>query len=98
MGINEIDRRLLMEHQRGLTREEIKKIKVTVIGIDNINTFRDIGSCAICLNEFKNKEKTKVLICSHAFHDKCIETWLYRARDCPLCKRNALPEDSLVNE
>lgn len=60
--------------------------------------YRERGSCVICLNDFKIKDKAKELICTHAFHERCIDNWLTRARECPLCKRNAIAEDSLVNE
>jgi len=95
-GVN-LDQRLI-DRAKGLTREQISKMQVTVLNYDNIQEYREIATCAICLNDFKIKDKTKKLICAHAFHDKCIDNWLTRARECPLCKRNAIAEDSLANE
>ncbi len=96
-GAANFDQRL-MDRSKGLTREQIAKMRVTVLGYDNMAEYRERGACVICLNDFKVKDKTKELICTHAFHERCIDNWLTRARECPLCKRNAIAEDSLVNE
>lgn len=43
--------------------------------------------CAVCLGEFSNSDKLKLLPdCSHAFHIHCIETWLMSNSTCPLCR------------
>ncbi|GMH10690.1 hypothetical protein Nepgr_012531 [Nepenthes gracilis] len=43
--------------------------------------------CAVCLCEFYEKDKLKLLpLCSHAFHINCIDTWLLSNSTCPLCR------------
>ncbi|KAJ3682520.1 hypothetical protein LUZ60_015093 [Juncus effusus] len=43
--------------------------------------------CTICLNEFQVEEKLRLLPnCSHAFHIDCVDTWLQRNTNCPLCR------------
>ncbi|CAI9301708.1 hypothetical protein Lser_V15G42971 [Lactuca serriola] len=43
--------------------------------------------CVICLEEFKKKEKIRVLVsCQHPFHGHCIITWLFVKRSCPICR------------
>jgi hypothetical protein len=43
--------------------------------------------CAICLDEFENNEKVRVLPCKHRFHQDCLVPWLTeRHSSCPLCK------------
>ncbi|KAI3984787.1 hypothetical protein MKX01_039404 [Papaver californicum] len=43
--------------------------------------------CAVCLNEFQEQEKLRVLpSCSHAFHIDCIDIWLQKNDNCPLCR------------
>ncbi|MCL7041381.1 hypothetical protein MKW94_028743 [Papaver nudicaule] len=45
--------------------------------------------CAVCLNEFQEQEKLRVLpSCSHAFHIDCIDIWLQKNDNCPLCRSN----------
>jgi len=45
--------------------------------------------CPICLNVLKTGEKVRQLDhCGHTFHRSCIDLWLLRRADCPLCKRS----------
>jgi len=46
------------------------------------------GECSICLNEFVQGDTVRNLgVCKHSFHKSCIDLWLLRRADCPLCKR-----------
>jgi hypothetical protein len=45
--------------------------------------------CPICLHSFKQGDTLRQLdVCGHLFHRSCIDLWLLRSADCPLCKRN----------
>jgi E3 ubiquitin-protein ligase ATL10/75/76/77/78 len=44
--------------------------------------------CAICLGEFADGEKVRVLPrCGHAFHVPCVDAWLLSRGSCPTCRR-----------
>lgn len=43
--------------------------------------------CSICLNDMLPSDSVRRLPCGHAFHCSCIDLWLLRCADCPLCKR-----------
>jgi len=44
--------------------------------------------CPICLNGLKCGDNVRQLgPCGHTFHRSCIDLWLLRRADCPLCKR-----------
>lgn len=46
--------------------------------------------CAICLNTLNTGESVRHLVsCGHTFHRPCIDLWLLRSAECPLCKRSA---------
>lgn len=47
------------------------------------------ADCSVCLSEFQEDENLRLLPkCSHAFHVKCIDTWLRSHSNCPLCRAN----------
>ncbi|KAK4374506.1 hypothetical protein RND71_005183 [Anisodus tanguticus] len=46
-----------------------------------------VRDCAICLEEFKEGEFCRKLPdCGHLFHVKCVDSWLIRVLNCPVCR------------
>mmetsp|Transcript_70905 Transcript_70905/g.198848 ORF Transcript_70905/g.198848 Transcript_70905/m.198848 type:complete len:273 (+) Transcript_70905:128-946(+) len=45
------------------------------------------AECSICLGDIRAGDALRRLGCGHAFHRPCIDLWLLRRADCPLCKR-----------
>jgi len=49
------------------------------------------ASCPICLENFEEKTKIKLLPCDHGFHKGCIEPWIADNKDsCPICRQTVL--------
>jgi len=69
---------------KGLSSEEIASLPSntweTVSGEDEV--------CSICVDSFETGDYVRSLsACGHTFHQSCIDLWLLRQADCPLCKR-----------
>ena len=68
----------------GITDESFEAIQTV--------TASEVGltdqQCAICMGDFAESERLKVLPCSelHAFHEECIQQWLSKQSSCPLCR------------
>lgn len=53
-------------------------------------------SCPICLNVFERDDVitwSKELRCQHAYHADCLNPWLMKNDDCPICRTNLILED-----
>ncbi|KAF7260694.1 hypothetical protein EG68_02242 [Paragonimus skrjabini miyazakii] len=45
-------------------------------------------TCPICLKDYKERDKLRLLPCHRAFHIECIDPWLLRnRRRCPVCNQ-----------
>lgn len=50
-------------------------------------TQETVLQCAVCLSEFEDGEKGRVLPkCEHAFHIDCVDIWFHTHSNCPLCR------------
>ena len=42
--------------------------------------------CSVCLCEFEENNNVRMSICHHIFHASCLESWLSKHENCPLCR------------
>ncbi|KAL0911505.1 hypothetical protein M5K25_019653 [Dendrobium thyrsiflorum] len=49
------------------------------------------GECSVCLSELVDGDEVRRLpACKHVYHVGCIDAWLLRHDNCPLCRAEAL--------
>eukprot|EP00828_Plagiopyla_frontata_P010119 TRINITY_DN15303_c0_g1_i1.p4 TRINITY_DN15303_c0_g1~~TRINITY_DN15303_c0_g1_i1.p4 ORF type:complete len:108 (+),score=17.60 TRINITY_DN15303_c0_g1_i1:498-821(+) len=72
---------------KGLTEEEIDKIP-TVEYSPNEQFDQDI--CAVCQCQWEQGDLLKTLHCNHNYHAQCIDEWLKKNKNCPVCKQDAI--------
>ncbi|XP_049387762.1 RING-H2 finger protein ATL16-like [Solanum stenotomum] len=81
---------------RGLDESVIRSIPVFKYKKREENS-RIHSECAVCLNEFQENEKLRVIPnCAHIFHIDCIDVWLQNNANCPLC-RNSISSCTTIN-
>ncbi|CAH8832903.1 unnamed protein product [Trichobilharzia szidati] len=71
-------------HRFCLPVSELNKIPESVFDKNSCQ----YETCAICLEDYKDGEKLRILPCKHAYHSKCVDPWLVKRRSCcPICKK-----------
>lgn len=75
----------------GLADEKVSECvkEVVCCSSDHTQMDQDDGSCAICLEDYRDKEALGILKCRHDFHAGCIKKWLQTKNSCPVCKAAA---------
>ncbi|KAG8370399.1 hypothetical protein BUALT_Bualt14G0112900 [Buddleja alternifolia] len=72
---------------RGLDEAAIRSIPISKFKKDHEVFEKTSCECAVCLNEFQEEEKLRVIPnCGHFFHIDCIDVWLQNNANCPLCR------------
>lgn len=75
---------------RGLDESIIREIPICQFkGLENTDQElrNNVFNCVVCLNDFRDEDMLRVLPnCSHGFHLDCIDIWLQKNANCPLCR------------
>jgi uncharacterized membrane protein YgcG len=75
---------------RGLPRELIDQFPATCFAEGDIR--KEDANCSVCLSDYEPGEMLRRLpVCSHCFHQSCIDEWLAAHQTCPLCRVSLLP-------
>ena len=66
-----------------LLKETLQNKRSNVLNID----YNKTDTCCICFEEFGNEEvKQCTNVCKNTFHTECINVWLSKSSNCPLCR------------
>lgn len=73
-----------LTQKTGLNAQQIETLPVHTWQSDDESSGQE---CPICLNQFETSDAVRALPeCGHKFHKSCIDLWMLRSADCPLCK------------
>ena len=94
--LNEMIERML-HHTRENPTDSAIVSELPETKIEDINKLdNDKKNCVICMEDFKNGDKSTNLPCLHMFHTNCIQNWLKTQNTCPICKYK-LTQDNINN-
>ncbi|EAS00895.2 RING-H2 zinc finger protein (macronuclear) [Tetrahymena thermophila SB210] len=71
-------------------QQDVKKYLPSILFTEKIKAVYQVADfqCSVCLEEFVvGKDQIKVTICNHIFHDACLDEWLTKFQNCPLCRQ-----------
>lgn len=90
-GASHRSRRRLSIPSAGLSASRVDLSSFThtynkIVGVDSYGCDKDSARCVICLTDFEPGEKVRRLACMHLFHVGCVDSWLTKNRDCPMCR------------
>ena len=72
--------------EKEINNDIINNISTFSFKKNNFNITNDTHNCIVCMCEIEENEECKKLQCGHMFHSNCIDNWLRRTLECPMCR------------
>ncbi|CAE8602268.1 unnamed protein product, partial [Polarella glacialis] len=64
------------------TMKSLPRVKVTAYDI----AANESPECSVCLDELVIGETALRVPCGHLYHEDCIQGWLKKSNECPVCR------------
>ncbi|TRY79078.1 hypothetical protein TCAL_05915 [Tigriopus californicus] len=88
----------IQDHRRS-RRHRLPRSALKRLPIIKFKTSDPYETCCICLEDFEEGEKLRILPCDHGYHSKCIDPWLVKnKRICPQCRKRVFGGDESAEE
>ena len=82
--------------ERGLDKRTIQSLPAVTY---EEKAFKNVDSeskkCTICLDHYEDGNEVKYLWCLHRFHTNCVDQWLDKHSNCPVCKKDYTESDEI---
>uniref|UniRef100_G1PY55 RING-type E3 ubiquitin transferase n=1 Tax=Myotis lucifugus TaxID=59463 RepID=G1PY55_MYOLU len=79
-------------HPTGLSKAEIDNLAIRPFSENDTSKV-----CIICMTEYTEGNKLRILPCSHEYHVHCIDRWLSDNSTCPICRREVVGSENKIN-
>ena len=77
-----------IQDQRRSRRHRLPKSALKKIPTIKYKSGDPYETCCICLEDYAEGDKLRILPCDHGYHTKCIDPWLVKSkRNCPQCRK-----------
>jgi len=77
-----------VQDYRRSRRHRLPKSALKKLPIHKFKQGDPFETCCICLDDFEEGDKLRILPCDHGYHAKCIDPWLVKTkRICPQCRK-----------
>ncbi|XP_039079025.1 E3 ubiquitin-protein ligase RLIM-like [Hyaena hyaena] len=73
------------DQHKGLTKAQTDSLAIRSFGEGCA-----LKACSICITEYTEGNKLRILPCTHEFHVHCIDRWLSENSTCPICRREVV--------
>ena len=84
----------IQDHRRRM-RHRLPKSALKKLPIHKFKAGDPFETCCICLDDFEEGDKLRILPCDHGYHSKCIDPWLVKnKRICPQCRKRVFARGS----
>ena len=64
------------EVSRGMAASDINKLPTKCFQSSKLGSGEPVPECNICISEYEDGDRLRVLHCTHNFHARCIDRWL----------------------
>jgi len=77
---------MIPKHFMGASKELIES-KTSLLQFRKCEVYEN-DSCTVCIADFEESDGIRMLPCTHIYHIACIDDWLKRKKNCPMCRKS----------